>query len=66
MQPVPCWEQAWVPSEVNPNLKVFKWIKTDKVQVRFLTLLFCMRTLLDVFITRYRSTSATKRQKMNR
>ncbi|KAJ3530331.1 hypothetical protein NMY22_g8617 [Coprinellus aureogranulatus] len=32
MQPVPCWEQAWVPSEVNPNLKVYKWIKTDKVQ----------------------------------
>ncbi|KAF6766596.1 hypothetical protein DFP72DRAFT_1057745 [Ephemerocybe angulata] len=32
MQPVPCWEQTWVPSEVNPNLKVYKWVKTEKVQ----------------------------------
>ena len=37
MQPVPCWEQAWVPSDVNPSLKVYKWVKTEKVQVRSLT-----------------------------
>lgn len=33
MQPVPCWEQLWVPSEVNPSLKVYKWVKTEKIQV---------------------------------
>ncbi|KAG7452395.1 uncharacterized protein BT62DRAFT_1000130 [Guyanagaster necrorhizus] len=35
MQPVPCWEKAWVTPEgqsVNSTLKVFKWVKTDKIQ----------------------------------
>lgn len=37
MQPVPCWEKVWVtPDSVSTgssNLKVYKWIKTEKVQV---------------------------------
>jgi len=36
MQPVPCWEKVWVvPEKAAPGstLKVFKWVKTDKVQV---------------------------------
>ncbi len=36
MQPVPCWEKIWVTPEnssVNSTLKVFKWVKTDKIQV---------------------------------
>ncbi|KAF9040422.1 hypothetical protein BDZ89DRAFT_1060510 [Hymenopellis radicata] len=35
MQPVPCWEKVWVTPEnssVNSTLKVFKWVKTDKIQ----------------------------------
>ncbi|KAG2023020.1 hypothetical protein CC2G_000725 [Coprinopsis cinerea AmutBmut pab1-1] len=32
MQPVPCWERILVPSDINANLKVYKWVKTDKVQ----------------------------------
>jgi hypothetical protein len=37
MQPVPCWEKVWVvPEKAAPGstLKVMKWVKTDKVQVR--------------------------------
>jgi hypothetical protein len=37
MQPVPCWEKVWVvPEKAAPGstLKVLKWVKTDKVQVR--------------------------------
>ncbi len=37
MQPVPCWEKAWVvPEKAAPGstLKVLKWVKTDKIQVR--------------------------------
>lgn len=36
MQPVPCWEKVWVlPEKGVPGttLKVYKWVKTDKVQV---------------------------------
>lgn len=35
MQPVPCWEKVWVvPEKAAPGstLKVFKWVKTNKVQ----------------------------------
>ncbi|KAF4623436.1 hypothetical protein D9613_002159 [Agrocybe pediades] len=36
MQPVPCWERVWTaPTGVNTgssNLKVYKWVKTEKVQ----------------------------------
>ncbi|PPQ67129.1 hypothetical protein CVT25_005730 [Psilocybe cyanescens] len=36
MQPVPCWEKVWVaPSGItvgSSSLKVFKWVKTEKVQ----------------------------------
>ncbi|KXN86770.1 hypothetical protein AN958_09651 [Leucoagaricus sp. SymC.cos] len=35
MQPVPCWERILVTPEVAPpgsTLKVWKWVKTDKVQ----------------------------------
>ncbi|KAF9015573.1 hypothetical protein BDQ17DRAFT_1341299 [Cyathus striatus] len=35
MQPVPCWEKVWVTPDSAPNgstLKVYKWIKTDKLQ----------------------------------
>lgn len=38
MQPVPCWEKVWVAPEntsAGIGLKVFKWIKTEKVQVRY-------------------------------
>lgn len=37
MQPVPCWEKVWVlPETAAPGstLKVYKWVKTDKKQVR--------------------------------
>jgi hypothetical protein len=37
MQPVPCWEKVWVvPEKAAPGstLKVLKWVKTEKVQVR--------------------------------
>ena len=37
MQPVPCWEKVWVvpniPSGSSPTLKVYKWVKTEKIQV---------------------------------
>ncbi|KAN0134266.1 hypothetical protein V8E53_007764 [Lactarius tabidus] len=35
MQPVPCWEKVWVvPEKAAPGstLKVFKWVKTNKIQ----------------------------------
>ncbi|KAF8274003.1 hypothetical protein EI94DRAFT_1794655 [Lactarius quietus] len=35
MQPVPCWEKVWVvPEKAAPGstLKVYKWVKTNKVQ----------------------------------
>lgn len=36
MQPVPCWEKVWVtPTGVttgSSSLKVYKWVKTEKVQ----------------------------------
>ncbi|KAF9076062.1 hypothetical protein BDP27DRAFT_1313844 [Rhodocollybia butyracea] len=31
MQPVTCWEKVWFTPENAPSLKVFKWVKTDKV-----------------------------------
>ncbi|KIY63029.1 hypothetical protein CYLTODRAFT_446867 [Cylindrobasidium torrendii FP15055 ss-10] len=34
MQPVPCWEKAWVTPEGfpgNTTFKVYKWVKTDRV-----------------------------------
>ena len=37
MQPVPCWEKVWViPEKAAPGstLRVLKWVKIDKVQVR--------------------------------
>ena len=37
MQPVPCWEKVWIaPNSItagSSSLKVYKWIKTEKVQV---------------------------------
>ena len=36
MQPVPCWEKVWVVPDNAPagtTLKVYRWVKTDKVQV---------------------------------
>src|SRR5438309_3521745 len=34
MQPVPCWEKVWVTSSIgSSSLKVYKWVKTEKVQV---------------------------------
>lgn len=39
MQPVPCWEKVWViPESAAPGstLKVMRWVKTDKKQVRSL------------------------------
>ncbi|KAH9927966.1 uncharacterized protein BXZ73DRAFT_78418 [Epithele typhae] len=35
MQPVPCWEKVWAPPDAAPpgsTLRVFKWVKTEKVQ----------------------------------
>ncbi|KAF8973605.1 hypothetical protein BDZ97DRAFT_1775907 [Flammula alnicola] len=36
MQPVPCWEKVWVPPSTiisgSSTLKVYKWVKTEKVQ----------------------------------
>ncbi|KAI0040814.1 hypothetical protein FA95DRAFT_1566086 [Auriscalpium vulgare] len=32
MQPVPCWEKVWVEAAPGTTLKVYKWVKTDKVQ----------------------------------
>ncbi|KIM47815.1 hypothetical protein M413DRAFT_210231 [Hebeloma cylindrosporum] len=36
MQPVPCWEKVWVaPNSItsgSSTLKVYKWVKTEKVQ----------------------------------
>lgn len=37
MQPVPCWEKMWVTPQdalAGSTLKVYKWVKTDKKQVR--------------------------------
>jgi hypothetical protein len=37
MQPVPCWEKVWVAPTNNPagsTLKVFKWVQTEKMQVK--------------------------------
>ncbi len=37
MQPVPCWEKVWGPPEGAPpgtTLRVYKWVKTNKKQVR--------------------------------
>ena len=37
MQPVPCWEKVWGPPDGAPpgtTFRVFKWVKTDKKQVR--------------------------------
>ena len=40
MQPVPCWEKVWVvptiPSGSSSTLKVYKWVKTEKIQVRII------------------------------
>ncbi len=37
MQPVPCWEKVWVTPNITASgsstLKVYKWIKTEKLQV---------------------------------
>ena len=43
MQPVPCWEKVWGPPDGAPpgtTLRVLKWVKTDKVQVRVSKQLF--------------------------
>ncbi|KAJ7636998.1 hypothetical protein FB45DRAFT_789181 [Roridomyces roridus] len=35
MQPVPCWEKAWVVPETAPagsTLRILKWVKTSKTQ----------------------------------
>jgi len=36
MQPVPCWEKVWVTPNITASssstLKVYKWIKTEKLQ----------------------------------
>ncbi|KAG6832523.1 hypothetical protein H0H92_000152 [Tricholoma furcatifolium] len=34
MQPVPCWEKVWVPADNGggSNLKIYKWVKTEKIQ----------------------------------
>ena len=37
MQPVVCWEKIWVAPENAPSnsaIKVYKWVKTDRKQVR--------------------------------
>lgn len=37
MQPVQCWEKVWtLPDNAPPNstLRVYKWVKTDMIQVR--------------------------------
>lgn len=37
MQPVVCWEKIWVAPEntsSNSTMKICKWVKTDKKQVR--------------------------------
>jgi hypothetical protein len=37
MQPVQCWEKVWsTPEGVTggSSVKVWKWVKTDKAQVR--------------------------------
>jgi hypothetical protein len=53
MQPVPCWEKVWVvPEKAAPGstLKVLKWVKTDKVQVRLKAQVAWMR-ISDAMIT---------------
>lgn len=43
MQPVTCWEKAWVPPEngaPGSGLKIYKWVKTEKAQVRALFFFF--------------------------
>jgi hypothetical protein len=41
MQPVPCWEKVWVlpsiPSGSSSTLKVYKWVKTEKIQVSIIS-----------------------------
>lgn len=40
MQPVTCWEKVWITPTPEAtagtavNLKVYKWVKTEKVPVR--------------------------------
>ncbi len=33
MQPVPCWEKLWVAPSGSSSFKVYKWVKTEKIQV---------------------------------
>ena len=53
MQPVACWERVWVtPEHTAPgaNLKVPKWVRTEKQQVRALSPRLpraCRRTYAD-------------------
>lgn len=54
MQPVPCWEKVWVlPENAAPGstLKVYKWVKTDKKQVRdsFYCSWTCLKTVVQQF-----------------
>jgi hypothetical protein len=38
MHPVPCWERVWVnPTVGSSSLKVYTWIKTEKVQVSLIS-----------------------------
>ncbi|KAF9527753.1 hypothetical protein CPB83DRAFT_855575 [Crepidotus variabilis] len=32
IQPVPCWEKVWTTPSFGSSLKVYKWVKTEKVQ----------------------------------
>ena len=40
MQPVPCWEKVWAMPSIpsgSSTLKVYKWVKTEKIQVSILS-----------------------------
>jgi hypothetical protein len=46
MQPVPCWEKIWVvptiPSGSSSTLKVYKWVKTEKIQVSIINFMLAL------------------------
>jgi hypothetical protein len=46
MQPVPCWEKVWVvptiPSGSSSTLKVYKWVKTEKIQVSIINFILAL------------------------
>ena len=52
MQPVPCWEKVWIvptiPSGSSSTLKIYKWVKTEKIQVSTINCVYCPLALMPL------------------